>query len=65
MSAAEGATAAAGTEEDSSTRSQVVRRFVQGDLASLRVVLGLVVIWLIFQSQNDRFLTAVAHAIRA
>jgi D-xylose transport system permease protein len=35
-----------------------VRRFVQGDLASLRVVLGLIVIWLIFQSQNDRFLTA-------
>jgi D-xylose transport system permease protein len=59
MSAAEGATpAAAGTEEGSSTRSQVVRRFVQGDLASLRVVLGLAVIWLIFQSQNDRFLTA-------
>jgi len=59
MSTAEGATpAAAGTEEGSSTRSQVVRRFVQGDLASLRVVLGLVVIWLIFQSQNDRFLTA-------
>ena len=59
MSAAEGATpAAAGTEEGSGTRSQVVRRFVQGDLASLRVVLGLAVIWLIFQSQNDRFLTA-------
>jgi D-xylose transport system permease protein len=59
MSAAEGATpAVAGTEEGSSTRAQVVRRFVQGDLASLRVVLGLVVIWLIFQSQNDRFLTA-------
>lgn len=35
-----------------------IRRFVQGDLASLRVVFGLVVIWLIFQSQNDRFLSA-------
>ena len=59
MSAAEGTTpAVAGPEEGSSTRSQVVRRFVQGDLASLRVVLGLAVIWLIFQSQNDRFLTA-------
>ena len=41
------------------TRGEVVRRFVQGDLASLRVILGLVVIWVIFQSQNDRFLTAV------
>jgi D-xylose transport system permease protein len=41
------------------TRGEVVRRFVQGDLASLRVILGLVVIWVIFQSQNDRFLTAI------
>jgi D-xylose transport system permease protein len=40
------------------TRGEFLRRFVQGDLASLRVVLGLVVIWIIFQSQNDRFLTA-------
>ena len=32
---------------------------MQGDLASLRVILGLAVIWIIFQSQNDRFLTAV------
>jgi D-xylose transport system permease protein len=38
--------------------SETLRRFVQGDLASLRVVLGLAVIWLIFQSQNDRFLSA-------
>jgi len=58
MNTAEGAPAATARDEGSSTRSQVVRRFVQGDLASLRVVLGLVVIWLIFQSQNDRFLTA-------
>jgi D-xylose transport system permease protein len=35
-----------------------LRRLVQGDLASARVVLGLVVIWVIFQSQNDRFLSA-------
>jgi D-xylose transport system permease protein len=41
------------------TRAEVVRRFVQGDLASLRVLIGLAVIWLIFQSQNSRFLTAV------
>jgi D-xylose transport system permease protein len=41
------------------TRREVLRRFVQGDLASLRVILGLALIWIIFQSQNDRFLTAV------
>ena len=35
-----------------------LRRFGQGDLASLRVLLGLAVIWIIFQSQNDRFLSA-------
>jgi D-xylose transport system permease protein len=39
-------------------RGETLRRFVQGDLASLRVVLGLAVIWLIFQTQNDRFLSA-------
>jgi D-xylose transport system permease protein len=42
----------------SSARAETLRRFVQGDLASLRVVLGLAVIWVIFQSQNDRFLSA-------
>ena len=35
-----------------------LRKFVQGDIASLRVVLGLAVIWAIFQFQNDRFLSA-------
>ncbi len=35
-----------------------LKRFVAGDLASLRVILGLVVIWAIFYSQNDRFLSA-------
>src|ERR687888_446806 len=40
-------------------RIAVLRRFLQGDLASLRVVVGLIVIWAIFQSQNDRFLSAV------
>jgi len=41
------------------TRGQILRRFVQGDLASLRVLLGVALIWIIFQSQNDRFLTAI------
>jgi D-xylose transport system permease protein len=55
-----GAEAATAGELDAprSARSEVLRRFIQGDLASLRVVIGLAVIWIIFQSQNDRFLTA-------
>ena len=39
-------------------RTGFVRRFVEGDLASLRVVAVLAVIWLIFYSQNERFLSA-------
>jgi len=59
VSAAEGATpAAAGPAEEASTGANTLRRFVQGDLASLRVVLGLAVIWAIFQFENDRFLSA-------
>jgi D-xylose transport system permease protein len=34
------------------------RRLIQGDLASLRVVIGLALIWAIFQFENDRFLSA-------
>jgi len=41
------------------TRGEVVRRVLQGDLASVRVILGLALIWIIFQSQNSNFLTAV------
>jgi D-xylose transport system permease protein len=51
--------APAPSEPEPSPRQEALRRFVQGDLASLRVVIGLAVIWLIFQSQNDRFLSAV------
>jgi D-xylose transport system permease protein len=60
MSAAtEGATGPAAAETGaSSARAETLRRFIQGDLASLRVVLGLAVIWAIFQLQNDRFLSA-------
>ncbi|MGE5408780.1 MAG: ABC transporter permease subunit, partial [Syntrophothermus sp.] len=36
----------------------LLRRFLQGDLASLRVILSIAVIWIIFESQNDRFLSA-------
>ncbi len=41
------------------SRGEIVRRFVQGDLAALRVILAIAVIWVVFQSQNDRFLSAV------
>jgi D-xylose transport system permease protein len=34
-----------------------IRRVVQGDLASVRVVLGLALIWIIFQVQEPRFLS--------
>jgi D-xylose transport system permease protein len=36
----------------------LLRRFMQGDLASLRVILAIALIWVIFQTQNDRFLSA-------
>src|SRR3954466_1826229 len=54
-----GQAAAAPPEQAAPTRTEIIRRVVQGDLASARVVLGLAVIWIIFQSQNDRFLTAL------
>jgi D-xylose transport system permease protein len=38
---------------------EVLRRVGQGEFASLRVILGIAVIWTIFQLANDRFLTAV------
>src|SRR3954454_13016757 len=45
-------------EKSESGRATTVRRLIQGDLASLRVVIGLAVIWAIFQFENDRFLSA-------
>jgi D-xylose transport system permease protein len=38
--------------------AETLRRLVQGDLASLRVVIGLALIWAIFQFENSRFLSA-------
>jgi D-xylose transport system permease protein len=52
------AAATADVEPERSDRRETLRRILQGDLASLRVVIGLAVIWAIFQSQNDRFLSA-------
>jgi ABC-type xylose transport system permease subunit len=52
------AVATADTEEGLPRRKQTIRRLVQGDLASLRVVIGLALIWAIFQFENERFLSA-------
>src|ERR687896_162245 len=54
-----GAAAATADVEPEQPRMDLVRRFVQGDLAELRVVLVLAVIWLIFYVQEDRFLSSV------
>jgi D-xylose transport system permease protein len=40
-------------------RTDFMRRFVQGDLGSLRVIIAIAVIWAIFQIEESRFLTAV------
>jgi D-xylose transport system permease protein len=61
MSTAEAAPAAPAPQsaEPGEERPGMLKRLLQGDLASVRVVIGLVVIWTIFQTQNDRFLSAV------
>jgi D-xylose transport system permease protein len=53
-----GTTPAAATEPERPGRFAVLQRVAQGELGSLRVVLGLVVIWTIFTFANDRFLTS-------
>jgi D-xylose transport system permease protein len=52
------AVSTAGTEERVPRPKETLRRLIQGDLASLRVVIGLALIWAIFQFENDRFLSA-------
>ena len=55
-------TADATVDEDveaGSPRLDLLRRFVQGDLAELRVVLALAVIWIVFYAQEPRFLSSV------
>jgi D-xylose transport system permease protein len=60
MSASGGGAAAATAEtEVAPPRADLLRRFVQGDLAELRVVIALAVIWLVFYVQEDRFLSSV------
>src|SRR6201999_2412039 len=45
-------------EKTSFDPRQAIRRIIQGDLSSVRVILGLVVIAIIFQVQESRFLSA-------
>jgi D-xylose transport system permease protein len=55
-------TADATVDEDVEVRSpqlELLRRFVAGDLAELRVVLALAVIWLVFYIQEPRFMSSV------
>ncbi len=41
------------------SRAEFLQRFTQGDFGSLRVLITLAVIWLIFALANDRFLSAI------
>jgi D-xylose transport system permease protein len=52
------ATATAEGIEQRPAAGELVKRFIQGDLASARVVLVLAAIWIIFQLQEDRFLSS-------
>ena len=45
--------------EAGSPRLDLLRRFIQGDLAELRVVLALALIWLVFYAQEPRFMSSV------
>ena len=45
--------------EGGSPQLDLLRRFVAGDLAELRVVLALAVIWLVFYVQEPRFMSSV------
>ena len=58
MSTESAAAAPAAPAAEAERRPDIFRRFLQGDLAELRVVVVLAVIWAIFQIQEDRFLTS-------
>ena len=47
------------SEQSGNLFQRAWRRFRQSDLGSLPIVFGLVVIWLIFQRANDKFLSPV------
>jgi D-xylose transport system permease protein len=59
MTSGTGAAAPAGEAvEVPRPRMEVLRRFLQGDLGEIRVIIAIAVIWVIFQAQESRFLTA-------
>ncbi len=58
MSAQATAPPVAPDTEDAKSRTGFFKRFVTGDLAEARVILALALIWVIFQVQEDRFLSA-------
>jgi D-xylose transport system permease protein len=58
MSSTPGQAAAPLPEKLKTPSTHVIKRFVQGDLASLRVFIVLGLIWAIFQIENSHFLTA-------
>jgi D-xylose transport system permease protein len=53
------ATADETTVRDSFSPVEVMRRIGRGELGEVRVLVGIAVIWTIFQLANDRFLSAV------
>jgi len=59
MEASTTTTEAPEVEEAQSPVSKLFRRLMRGELGSVRVLLGIAVIWTIFQLSNDRFLSAV------
>ena len=59
MSGSDVNTAVAGEEEPKLSLGATLRRMARGELGSLRVLIGIAVIWTIFQIANDRFLSAV------
>ncbi len=59
MSDATAATTAAEPEREGFSLGRALRRLAQPDFGSVRVLLGIAVIWTIFQLANDRFLSAV------
>ncbi len=52
-------TAPTDPERESFSPMVMVRRVARGELGSVRVLIGIAVIWTIFQLANDRFLSAV------
>jgi D-xylose transport system permease protein len=60
----DGATPAVAAESEETVRDavspvQMMRRVARGELGEVRVLVGIAVIWTIFQLANDRFLSAV------